>query len=533
MNDALMYFLKVNIAIALFYIFYRLFFAGDTFWKTRRYYLVFSVFLSAVYPLISLSGWLEKQEPMQAIMANYVQLQGITVNSKPTSNFTVENILLALYALVSLVLLVRMVVQLGSILRWKMRGETLLLQGTKVVKIETKITPFSFFHAIFINPTLHTELETKQILTHELTHARQLHSLDVLLSEILTIVCWFNPAAWMLKREIRQNLEFLADNNVLESGFDSKNYQYHLLQLSYQVPNVTLVNKFNVLPLKKRIIMMNQQKTNKAGLLKYSLIVPLALALVLSSNAETLVSTAKKAFINSNETKLNQKKSEDNQSSTTIQPVKSNEPQVGDNKVYTVVEKMPQYPGGEKGLIEYLTQSIRYPVEAQKNNQQGVTIVRFVVNADGKVVNSEILRSISSSLDQEALRVVNAMKDWVPGEQNGKKVSVYYTLPITFKLDDGTNSISSKKKGLVVVGYGKQASDLEAPKVKEIDPKNPPVFVVDGNIKSKDFDVKIIKPETIESINVIKADSEKRKAELVAQYGEQATNGVILITMKK
>src|ERR1035437_6496289 len=288
MNNTLMYFLKVNIAIALFYVFYRLIFYNDTFWSTRRFYLVFSILLSVVYPFISFSGWLEKQEPMKVIMTNYVQLNEITVTAAPATPYTLENALLAIYGLVVMILFVRMIVQLLSVLRWRLKGKRQILQGTKIVAIEGNVTPFSFFTAIFMNPVLHTEPETKQILAHEKTHARQGHSLDVLLSEMLTISCWMNPAAWLLKREIRQNLEFLADNSVLQSGFDSKNYQYHLLQLSYQTPNVNIVNKFNVSPLKKRIIMMNQQKTRKAGILKYSLIVPLALALILSSNAQTI-----------------------------------------------------------------------------------------------------------------------------------------------------------------------------------------------------------------------------------------------------
>ncbi|HJV77599.1 MAG TPA: TonB family protein [Paludibacter sp.] len=538
MNDALIYFLKVNIAIALFYLFFRLAFYHDTFWKTRRFYLLFSMLLSVVYPLISLTGWLEKQESMQAIMVNYVQLQGITVNGKetPTSILTIENIVLAAYALVSIILLVKMMVQLISILRWRLKGEKQLLQGIEIVAIDKAITPFSFFNTIFINPALHNESETSQILAHERTHAQQMHSLDVLISEMLTIACWINPAAWLLKREIRQNLEFLADNSVIESGFDSKNYQYHLLQLSYQTPEVKLGNKFNVSPLKKRIIMMNQQKTRKAGILKYSLIVPLALALVLSSNAQTVVNKAKAAFDQTQDSVTKKKQLKFTSPKTPKNSVKFTPPTIVEDKsgVYSVVEKMPQYPGGEKKLLEYLGTNIRYPVEAQKNDQQGTTIVQFVVNAQGKVEKAKVLRSISSSLDQEALRVINSLPDFIPGEQSGKMVSVYYTLPITFKLDGGSKPApSTESSSIVVVGYAKQTSGLVAPKVKEFGSSNPPVFIVDGVIQSKGFDMNTIKPATIEKVNVVRPDTEAKKAELVAKYGENATNGVIEITKKK
>ncbi|HEY5591817.1 MAG TPA: energy transducer TonB, partial [Paludibacter sp.] len=106
--------------------------------------------------------------------------------------------------------------------------------------------------------------------------------------------------------------------------------------------------------------------------------------------------------------------------------------QAADEKTFTIVEQMPQYPGGISALMNYLTKNIKYPVDAQKNKEQGKVYVRFIVNAQGKVEKSEVIRSVSSSLDQEALRVVNAMPEWIPGKQNGKNVSVYYTLPINF-----------------------------------------------------------------------------------------------------
>jgi len=645
MNDALMYFLKVNVAIALFNLFFRLAFYNDTFWKTRRFYLVFSILLSVVYPFISFTGWLEKQETLQA-MVSYVQLQDIVVSAKPTSMISVENVLLAAYALVSLFFLVKMIVQLASIVRWKLKGNPQLLQGTKIMAIDKAITPFSFFNTIFINPALHNEHETNQILTHELTHARQMHSMDVLLSEMLTVACWINPAAWLLKREIRQNLEFLADNKVLESGFDSKNYQYHLLQLSYQTPDLKLINKFNVSPLKKRITMMNQQKTNKAGLLKYSLIVPLALALILSSNAQTIVNSAKRMILVSNEPAVIDTKTNSLiLGSATLQDAKPTEQQPGNQKIYNVVEKMPVYPGGDQSMLQYINSNLRYPVDAQEKGIQGKVIIRFVVNESGKVENAEVIRTLYPSLDAEGIRVVKSLPDFIPGEQNGKKVAVWYTMPITFKLDDGpanskkiysvvekmpqfpggeqsmlqyinsnlrypvdaqekgiqgkviirfavnesgkvenievirslypsldaegirviksfpdfipgeqngekvavyytlpitfrldgsSTSVSSPdKNSIVVVAYGKQTSGLVPPKVKPFDQYNPPVIIVDGKIQPASFDINSINPTTIEKIDVLKPDTEAKKAELVAKYGENGANGVVSITRKK
>jgi len=431
MNVTLMYFFKVNIAIALFYLFYRLFFAGDTFWKTRRYYLLSSILISFAYPLLSIENWLDKQESVKAIVVNYATLPEITVSPAQQTNwFSLENILLAIYGLGALVLFVRLFVQLISILRIKLQGKRQVVQGISIISLEKEITPFSFFNAVFMNPTLHNEHETREILAHELTHVRQGHSFDVLLSEMLSIFFWFNPATWLLKREIRQNLEFLADDKVIESGFDSKAYQYHLLQLSYQTPEVKLGNKFNVSPLKKRITMMNQQKTRKAALLKYSLIVPLALALVVSSNAQTIVKKAKKVLDTTKEVLTEQKTDKTETTKTMTQPLNKT-----GEKVWDVVDKMPQYPGGERELLSFLGANIKYPEAAKKEGVQGRVIVRFVVDKFGKVVQTEVIRSVSPALDNEAVRVVNSMPIWTPGQQNGEKVAVYYTLPIQFTLD--------------------------------------------------------------------------------------------------
>ena len=294
MNPTIIYLLKVNIAVALFYLFYRLFFAGDTFWKTRRLYLTFSVLTSFIYPFLSITGWLEQSEPMQQLITNYTTLPEVTITPKENYSLGLLSILYMVYTFVAGILMVRLFVQVISILKMNRQGTKQWVQGTEVIALQRDLAPFSFFGKIYMNPSLHNDIQTKEILAHELTHVRQLHSLDVILGEFLSILCWFNPASWLLKREIRQNLEFLADNKVIESGFDTKSYQYHLLQLSYQTPDLNLTNKFNISPLKKRITMMNQQKTSKVGIIKYLLIIPLGLALIVSSNAETLISASKK-----------------------------------------------------------------------------------------------------------------------------------------------------------------------------------------------------------------------------------------------
>ena len=105
-----------------------------------------------------------------------------------------------------------------------------------------------------------------------------------------------------------------------------------------------------------------------------------------------------------------------------------------DNKVFMVVEKMPEFPGGTAALMKYLRKNVKFPPIAQENGIQGRVYVEFVVNKDGKIVDVKILKGVDRSLDEEALRVVRNMPAWNPGQQRGKPVRVSYRLPINFTL---------------------------------------------------------------------------------------------------
>ena len=294
----LAYFLKINVAIALFYAFYRLFFYKDTFFTWRRVALLCFFAVSAVYPLLNIQTWITAQEPMVAMADLYadIVLPEFTLTPEKTT-FDWKAILLQTVGFVYwggvALLAARFLIQLAGIIRLAFRSRKTKIGNTNVHLLKQASGPFSFFHWIFIHPTSHTEDELSEILTHEQTHANQWHSIDVLVSEIVCIFCWFNPFAWLMKREIRTNLEYLADNRVLETGHDSKAYQYHLLGLSHHKAAATIYNSFNVLPLKKRIKMMNKKRTREIGRTKYLMFLPLAALLMIISNIEAVARTTK------------------------------------------------------------------------------------------------------------------------------------------------------------------------------------------------------------------------------------------------
>ena len=295
METFYMYVLQVNVGLLVFYLLYRGLLARDTFLGMRRLYWWAAWVLAFLYPLVELGVWGRTETPLQVVMADYAEAMTVVVSAvapEEAATWSWQDGLALLWAAGASALLLRMLVQLAVVCRLARRGWKVEWHGVRVLAVEGDNVPFSFFRWIFVQPGNHSEGELEEILAHEQAHVCQWHSLDVVVSELLCCLFWFNPAVWLAKRCVRQNLEFLADRAVVHSGFDRKNYQYHLLRLSYGVNIGQIVNNFNVSPLKKRIMMMNKKKSRHAGALKYALLLPVAGLLVLSANAEAVAETA-------------------------------------------------------------------------------------------------------------------------------------------------------------------------------------------------------------------------------------------------
>lgn len=295
MSPELIYFVKVNIGIALFYAFYRLFCCKDTFFHWRRLILLAFLFVSFLYPLFRFQEWVTTSEPINGLATLYAALVlpevYVTIaDAAGKTNYTVLFLNLAgwIYLCGVALLFMRFLGQLLHIWLFAFRCKKEVVNGVKVHVLTDELSPFSFFHRIFVNPQTLTDKELSEVLVHESTHARQYHSLDVIFSELACILCWVNPFMWLMKREIRYNLEYMADNKVIESGYDSKTYQYHLLGLANHKAIATIYNNFNVLPIKNRIMMMNKKRTKRLGRTKYALFIPLIALLLLFSNVEAV-----------------------------------------------------------------------------------------------------------------------------------------------------------------------------------------------------------------------------------------------------
>ena len=511
MTPELAYFLKINVGIIVFYIFYRLFFYKDTFFHWRRTALLCFLGVSLFYPMLNLQEWVKAHEPMVVIADLYATtlLPEVVFEETITPTHTnwqefATNSLSIIYFCGVILLFIRFIMQLTSIILLRIQCKVTEIQGVRVQILNKASGPFSFFHWIFVHPESHTQEELAEILTHEQTHAHQLHSADIMFSELICIACWFNPFIWLMKREIRNNLEYMADQRVLQTGYDYKVYQYHLLGLAHNKAAATLYNSFNVLPLKNRIKMMNKKRTKEIGRTKYLLFLPLAALLLIISNIEAVARTTKnftREVIQTVEKSTEQVTKAvgqipeqatveeatipkeipadiditDKDPSAIMQKVNTGD----DDDIFDVVEEMPVFPGGQTGLMEFIAKNLRYPVKAQKEGIQGRVIARFIVEKDGSVSNLAVARrSASSELDAEAIRVLSTMPKWTPGKQRGKEVRVKYTVPIAFKLSgpEVEEIKDSKLMEVVVVGYAPK-DDVITPEVvlesAEIMPKYP------------------------------------------------------------
>ena len=424
----MLYLLQVNVGLILFYALYKLVCTRDTFFRSRRFILIVSLVLPFILPFIDVREWLESRDRM--IMLTHFDysavLPEIVVGSEAaeTGNrvFVLSEWIGYLYLAGVVVLLVRLAVQAFSLSRLILRMPEKEINGVRVKCLNDPSGPFSFFGWIFMNPAAVKEDEISEILTHEMAHVKQHHSVDVLLAEMVSICCWMNPFAWLLKREVRLNLEFLADRKVMEAGFATKSYQYHLLGLAYN-HKYGLSNNFNFSHLKQRIIMMNKKKSNGAGHIKYALFVLPAFALLVAGN----ISCSQDA---------SQTEDAKEEVVAPVSPDAKEAPadSTAKEEVFMVAEQMPEFPGGMKELLKFLQENVKYPENAMKNNVQGRVIVQFVVEKDGTPTEFKVLRSVDPDLDAEALRVMKAMPKWKPGMQKGQVVRVKFTVPVSFKL---------------------------------------------------------------------------------------------------
>ncbi len=602
MESFAIYIFKSAIWLTVFTSIYYLLLRNERFFFLNRVYLVTGLLVSLLFPLITI-----RYEVTIANITGAAQFEIPTITGvEPVANTSVswQMLLLMLFITGVLYFIIRLTVQSFRIIRIIRKYDNETLGNIKVIKTDIFPASFSFFSYVFVSPST-PESEKREIVTHEIEHIRQHHWIDLILAELLCIIQWFNPMAWIYSHYIRQNHEYLADQMALQKTEDPAIYKAVLLNQLIGGEAIRLGHLFSYSLNKKRFTMMKNTTIPTVKKLKPLLIIP-AMAIVFyafaqpeykyeqasqttdfakesnpiaviseegekvkgvvvqengtplpgtsiievgthkgsvadtkghfeltdieksseltfsyvgfktvrvtsntekdmrivmvpdtivindgihvvgyGSNQEGVKEAVKKAeqdkkvAVNIKSGKNNNNKplfildgkeiSEEELSKIAPESIESinvlkdassiakygekaadgvveiflkkNENQKNqttkieqDKPVFFVVEEMPQFPGGEEALMQYLASNIKYPKIAHENGIQGKVFVQFIIDETGKVTEPKILRGVDPSLDQEALRVISGMPDWKPGKQRNRNVKVNYTLPIYFSL---------------------------------------------------------------------------------------------------
>ena len=552
MIEFLTYDLKVAVLLAVFYMFYRMLLARETFHRVNRVVLLLTAIASFVLPLcvITMHETVTMEMPQMPLIDTDLNVPVLPAEEPQTPLWQI---------LLPILFLIGMVATLGHTLWSLFKIVSLISKSEKHPQADGTIicvtgnadmAPFSWMLYIVMNRSDYEE-HNETILAHERGHIRLHHSWDLLLVDTLTSLQWFNPAIWMLRSDLRAVHEYEADGVVLSQGINARQYQYLLITKAASIGGYSLANGISHSTLKNRINMMLHKKSNPTRLFKLVALIPIVAA-ALAVNAETVtdyvygepetLQSVKKGKVNATiKTGMNSAitvvaadaeqdaQTSDNKTDKVNDIVKDKEDddpdlQKNDNdKAYDVVEEMPQYPGGVGKLMEYVSMNVRYPKEAESKSIQGRVVTTFVIEKDGNIADAEVVKSVDPALDAEALRVVKAMPKWTPGKQDGKPIRVKYTMPITFALQGGDVIPDGKVKGAnvmnetVVVGIGDNAKAIHT---------NVPYVLVDDKPIDSDK-LKDIDPKTIDHMEVLKSKA------AIEKYGEKGKNGVIIITTKK
>ena len=534
MGTFFVYILKSSVCLALFYLFYRLLLSKETFHRFNRVALLGILFLSLLIPLLEVTTAqpTEMAHTMLTLeqllaMVDFYSQDTVAVAPVEVKEITLSGIQITLviylagivfFACRNIYSLIRLFLLLRS------GRKEIFHSGIRLIIHNKEIAPFSWMKYIVISEA-DLEENGREILIHETAHISNHHSVDLLVADLCIFFFFFYPASWLLKQELQNIHEYEADETVIKEGVDAKQYQLLLIKKAVGTRLYSMANSFNHSTLKKRITMMLKEKSNPWARLKYLYVLPLA-AIAVTAFARPEISQKAKEIsavkVNDLAAIVETKTVENVVSGVNAVVNLTDVPEISvvkdtadvkkketagkssEDGVFWVAEKMPEFPGGNGAVAEYVRENMKYPAIAKEKGTQGRVIVQFVVNKKGKIVSPKVARSVDPDLDKEAIRLIKSMPDWIPGTQGGKAVDVKYTLPVSFRLDGdssaNTNTASSEEK------------------------TGGPLFIIDGKEAAPNT-INAIDPNWIKSISVLK------DASATAIYGSRAKEGAIIITL--
>ena len=488
--ETLLYIGKVNLYWILLFACYQLMLRNHTFFQWNRFYLLGSLMVAFLLPMLIYPA----NAPTIPVVYQFnAGTFTVTQSQQETAPLlTRMQLIWLIYGIGFFIAAFQFLRHIVQLKRFLNAGEVIELEDCTVILIDSNNTgSFSFLKWIVINRNDY-EQHFDAILRHEMVHTQQMHTLDILLVEILKIVFWFNPFLSLYKRSMQEIHEFLADAQAPNKD----HYARFLVAYALQAPITSLTNHFfKSTQIKNRIRMIYKNKTSKWMLSTYML------ALTVIGSTALFVAGCEQTEQNEAEMAVMNKKTAEEKA-----PL--------DGPVFSVVEEQPEFPGGQQAMFQFLARNIKYPTKAARANVQGRVFLQFIVTEDGNVRDIKVLKGIGFDCDEEAARVLAMFPKWIPGKQDGKPVNVKYHLPINFQLEESdektpSSHIQDAKTTATVVHYGIT-----------------PLYVLNGKEMTDGDFLKTLPEEKIKSMNVLKGSHAEEA------YGDKGKNGVIEITSK-
>ncbi len=451
MRALVIYQLEVAFCIILLYLFYRIMLRKETNFQLKRLFIIFSSLVAFLLPALNIEYGLKTGEtsiPLEYLTMIPMQIIAYSPPSAPTNEMNLWLALSVIWGIGFIIMLSRLFFSLYHVNKI-LKGATNEPDG-KIFKItNTNVQSFSFFKTIVLNTRHYHSEAMKYILAHEQAHSNQYHSVDVLLIELLKAIQWFNPFAWLFAMESIQNLEYLADKEVVTSTKNMRDYQLAIVQFAHHSGNKLLKSEFSKSNLKNRIIMMNQPNNQKIHVGKFLLILPLVVALFMSFSIKVENLDLKKEvsellpILNIPTSSINESWSI---SSNTQLPVEHQNndalisirdtAEISKSEVFSIVDEQPYPSTGDMGLyFEKIHADLNYPAEAKEKDIKGKVFVQFIIQKDGTLREVMAVKGIGYGCDEEAVRVIKNGPLWVAGKQRGHVVAVRMIMPVAFGVD--------------------------------------------------------------------------------------------------
>ncbi len=423
------YLITSGMLLSVFYAFFMLFMRKTTFFTFNRFALLAGSLLCLALPLVhwDFSGIVAANViPTLTLPEAVVSAEGGTPGAADKGISWLEAVS-GIYLLGALTVLIMNILSIIKTYRVIASGEHIRKDGFKVTIVDAPVASFSFLGHIVISREDFTA--NPVIMTHEISHVKKCHSLDVLLFSIVTVIHWYNPLVWLARAELKMLHEYEADDSVINQGVNTADYQLLLVKKAVGEHRFRLANGFNHTKLSNRITMMMSEKTNGWIRLAYVACIPLLACTLCFSSFRSPDSTESLIIAENDSTPL---------STSNVSAIKSTSKTISDDDKsipFQTVEVKPMFQGGNaNNFAKWVNENIVYPEDALKAKKQGRVIVMFTITSEGKMSNAKVLRGTFKSMDDEALRVIKSSPEWTPGMMHGKAVSVTYTFPVVFKL---------------------------------------------------------------------------------------------------